>query len=77
MGSSLQIALFVAPILVLVGQLMGQPMNLEFQPFELLAIAIAVVITNSISTDGRSNWLEGVLLMVTYAVIAAAFYFHP
>jgi len=67
MGSSLQIALFVAPILVLVGQLMGQPMNLEFQPFELLAIAIAVVITNSISTDGRSNWLEGVLLMVTYA----------
>lgn len=77
MGSSLQIALFVAPVLVLVGQLMGQPMNLEFQPFELLAIAIAVVITNSISTDGRSNWLEGVLLLVTYAVVAAAFYFHP
>ncbi|MGH8551105.1 MAG: calcium/proton exchanger [Methylococcales bacterium] len=77
MGSSLQIALFVAPVLVLAGRLMGQPMNLEFQPFELLAITIAVVITNSISTDGRSNWLEGVLLMVTYAVIAAAFYFHP
>ncbi len=77
MGSSLQIALFVAPILVLAGQLMGQPMNLEFQPFELLTITIAVVITNSISTDGRSNWLEGVLLLVTYTVIAAAFYFHP
>ncbi len=77
MGSSLQIALFVAPVLVLVGQLMGQPMNLEFEPFELMAVAMAVVVTNSISTDGRSNWLEGMLLLVTYGVVAAAFYFHP
>lgn len=77
MGSSLQIAMFVAPILVLVGQLMGQPMNLEFEPFELMAVAMAVVITNSISTDGSSNWLEGVLLLATYGVVAAAFFFHP
>lgn len=77
MGSSLQIAMFVAPILVLVGQLMGQPMNLEFNPFEVLAIAIAVLITNSISSDGRSNWLEGALLLTTYAVLGAAFFFHP
>ena len=77
MGSSLQITMFVAPMLVLVGQLMGQPMNLEFNPFEVLAIAIAVFITNSISSDGKSNWLEGALLLTTYAVVGAAFYFHP
>ncbi|OKH52739.1 calcium/proton exchanger [Calothrix sp. HK-06] len=77
MGSSLQIAMFVAPILVLVGQFMGQPMNLEFNPFEVLTVGIAVVITNSISTDGSSNWLEGALLLITYAVLGTAFYFHP
>jgi Ca2+:H+ antiporter len=77
MGSSLQIVLFVAPVLVFAGQLMGQPMNLEFEPFELMAVAMAVVVTNSISSDGRSNWLEGVLLLVTYGIVAAAFYFHP
>lgn len=77
LGSSLQITMFVAPILVLVGQLLGQPMNLEFNPFEVLAVAIAVIITNSISTDGNSNWLEGALLLTTYAVVGAAFYFHP
>ncbi len=77
MGSSLQITMFVAPILVLVGQLMGQPMNLDFNPFEVLAVAIAVIITNSISTDGNSNWLEGALLLITYTVLGAAFYYHP
>lgn len=76
-GSSLQIAMFVAPVLVLIGWVMGQPMNLEFNLFAVLAVAIAVVITNSISTDGHSNWLEGVLLLMTYAVLGTAFYFHP
>ncbi len=77
MGSSLQIAMFVAPMLVLLGRVMGQPMNLEFNAFELLAVAIAVLITNSISGDGKSNWLEGAMLLVTYAAIGTAFYFHP
>jgi Ca2+:H+ antiporter len=77
LGSSLQITMFVAPILVLVGQWMGQPMNLEFNPFEVLAVAVAVFITNSISTDGNSNWLEGALLLTTYAIVGAGFYFHP
>jgi len=77
MGSSLQIALFVAPILVLVGHFIGHPLDLGFRPFELLAVMVAVFLTNSISTDGRSNWLEGILLIVTYAVIAVAFYYHP
>ena len=76
-GSSLQIALFVAPVLVIVGWLMGKPMDLDFNPFELVAVAVAVLITNSISSDGRSNWLEGTLLLAAYAVLGLAFYFHP
>ena len=77
MGSSLQIAMFAAPVLVLIGQLTGHPMSLEFNAFEVLAVAVAVLITNSISNDGKSNWLEGAMLLVTYAVLGAAFFFHP
>ena len=77
MGSSLQIALFVAPVLVLAGWGFGQPMDLDFNPLELVAVAVAVFIANSISSDGRSNWLEGTLLLATYAVLGLAFYFHP
>lgn len=77
MGSSLLVALLVAPILVIVGQLIGQPMDLNFNLFEVVAVAIAVVIANLISLDGRSNWLEGLLLLATYAILGAAFYFHP
>jgi Ca2+:H+ antiporter len=76
-GSSLQIALFVAPVLVLAGWLMGQPMDLDFNPFELVAVAVAVLIANSISSDGKSNWLEGTLLLAAYIVLGLAFYFHP
>jgi len=77
MGSSLQIAFFVAPVLVILGWAIGQPMDLNFNPFELVAVLVAVLIVNSISSDGSSNWLEGVLLLATYAIIALAFYFHP
>ncbi|MEW6495957.1 MAG: calcium/proton exchanger [Cyanobacteriota bacterium] len=76
-GSSMQIALFVAPVLVLAGWLMGQPMDLDFNPFELVAVVVAVLIANSISSDGKSNWLEGTLLLATYLVLGFAFYFHP
>ncbi|KAM3091626.1 calcium/proton exchanger [Phormidesmis sp. 146-12] len=76
-GSSLQIALFVAPILVLVGWFIGQPMNLAFDTFSLVGVGITVVMTNSVSTDGRHNWLEGVLLLMTYAMLGTAFYLHP
>jgi len=76
-GSSLQIALFVAPVLVLAGLVLGKPMDLNFDALELLAVAVAVLITNSISSDGRSNWLEGTLLLATYAILALAFYFRP
>jgi Ca2+:H+ antiporter len=77
LGSSLQIALFVAPVLVLVGWIVDQPMDLNFNPFELVAVMVAVLIANSISSDGRSNWLEGTLLLAAYVVLGLAFYFHP
>ena len=76
-GSSMQIALFVAPLLVIIGAFMGQPMDLDFNNFELLSVAVAVLVANSISGDGKSNWLEGILLMATYAIISLSFYFHP
>lgn len=76
-GSSMQIALFVAPVLVIAGWALGQPMDLDFNPFELVAVAVAVLIANSISSDGKSNWLEGTLLLAAYIVLGFAFYFHP
>ena len=77
MGSSLLVALLVVPILVIVGQLIGQPMDLNFNLFEVIAVVIAVTFANLISLDGRSNWLEGMLLLSTYVILGAAFYFHP
>ena len=76
-GSSLQIALFVAPVLVIAGWVIGQPMDLNFNPFELVAVMVAVLIANSISSDGNSNWLEGSLLLATYTILGLAFFFHP
>lgn len=77
MGSSLQIALFVAPVLVLAGWVFDQPMDLNFNPFELVAVAVAVLLANSVSSDGRSDWLEGALLLATYTVLGFAFFYHP
>lgn len=76
-GSSMQIALFVAPVLVIAGRILGKPMDLDFKPFELVAVVVSVLIANSISSDGRSNWLEGTLLLAAYTVLGFAFYFHP
>jgi Ca2+:H+ antiporter len=76
-GSSMQIALFVAPVLVIAGWIFGQPMDLDFNPFELVAVAVSVLIANSISSDGKSNWLEGTLLLAAYTVLGFAFYFNP
>ncbi len=74
-GSSLQIALFVAPLAVLAGTAMGQPMDLVFTPFELIAVFASVLIVNEITTDGRFNWFEGAQLIVMYLVIAVLFFF--
>jgi Ca2+:H+ antiporter len=73
-GSSLQVALFVAPVLVLVGALLGQPMDLVFTPLEVAAVAAAVGISALIALDGESNWLEGALLMLVYLILAVSFF---
>jgi Ca2+:H+ antiporter len=76
-GDSLLVALFVAPVLLFVGQIIGQPIDLNFNPFEVAAMAIAVLVTNLVSFGGRSNWLDGTLLLATYILLGVAFYYHP
>lgn len=76
-GSSLQIALFVAPVLVFVSYLFGTPMDLVFTPFEVISVVLAVLAVNVIVLDGESNWMEGVQLLAVYLIIAVAFYFLP
>jgi Ca2+:H+ antiporter len=77
-GSSLQIALFVAPLLVLLSHFIGpRPMDLVFTPAEVLAVFVAVLITGQIASDGKSNWLEGVQLLGVYLILALVFYFLP
>ncbi|MBU0705328.1 MAG: calcium/proton exchanger [Chloroflexi bacterium] len=76
-GSSLQIALFVAPLLVFVSLLMGNPLTLVFNQFELIALAAAALITALVALDGESNWMEGAQLLVVYIILALAFFFLP
>jgi Ca2+:H+ antiporter len=77
LGSATQIALFVAPVLVLLGLVIGHPMNLLFETFEVAAAVIAVALANQVIRDGESTWLEGVQLLAVYAVLAVAFFVHP
>ncbi len=77
LGSSLQIALFVAPMLVFASYAFGKPMNLEFTLPEVFAVMIAILIVQQISSDGESNWIEGVQLLSVYAVLGILFYFLP
>lgn len=75
-GSSIQIALMVAPLLVLISHFLGHPMNLVFDsPLELIAIAGSAFAVNSIAQDGETTWFEGVLLLAVYVVFALAFFF--
>jgi Ca2+:H+ antiporter len=73
-GSSLQVALFVAPILVILAALLGQPMDLVFSPLEVAAVAAAIGISALIALDGESNWLEGALLMIVYLILGISFF---
>lgn len=73
-GSSLQIALFVAPVLVIASALMGQTMDIVFTLHELAAIGVAVFIASSVSRDGDTNWYEGVLLLTVYIILGFAFF---
>lgn len=76
-GSSLQIALFVAPVLVFIALLFGQQLTLVFNQFEIAALIAAVLITALIALDGESNWLEGAQLLIVYVILAIAFFFLP
>jgi Ca2+:H+ antiporter len=76
-GSSAQIALFVAPAIVLYSFVIGQRMSLLFDPFEIAAIALSVLATSMVVGDGESNWVEGLLLLSVYLILAFAFYFVP
>ena len=76
-GSSLQIALFVAPVLVFVSLFMGNPLTLEFNNFELIALTASAAIAAFISVDGKSNWLEGAMLLAVYLILGLAFFFLP
>ncbi|WNQ13642.1 calcium/proton exchanger [Paenibacillus aurantius] len=73
-GSSLQIALFVAPVLVFISFFMGETMNIVFTVAELVAIGVSVFIAKSISRDGSTNWYEGVLLIAVYLILGIAFF---
>jgi len=75
LGSSTQVALFVAPVLVLAGVILGQPMNLVFTPFEIVALGLAALIVTVIALDGESHWFEGVQLLAVYAILAIAAWF--
>lgn len=74
-GSSAQVALFVAPFLVFASYLMGKPMDLLFTPFEVAAVIVSVLIVNTITSDGETNWFEGVQLLGVYALLAVAFFY--
>ena len=74
-GSSLQIAMFVAPILVFVSIALGHFMSLAFLPIEIVSILVSVFLLNEIAADGRVNWLEGIQLIILYLVIAVIFFF--
>lgn len=76
-GSSLQIAIFVTPFMVIVGWIVDVPMSLYFLTFETAILFISVFITNLVILDGESNWLEGAMLLSTYLIISLAFFYYP
>lgn len=75
MGSSMQIALFVAPVLVIAGHAIGRPLGLEFTILEVAAVMLSVLAVGQLVQDGKTNWFEGVQLLAVYAILAVAFYF--
>ena len=77
MTSTTQVALFVAPVLVFASLATAQVMTLDFEVFELVSVALSVGVLAAVVSDGRSNWYEGLLLVMVYAMVAVAFLFHP
>ncbi|GBC08020.1 hypothetical protein RclHR1_07870003 [Rhizophagus clarus] len=76
-GSSMHIAFFVSPLLVILGWITGKEMTLFFQVFETIILFISVMMTNYLVQNGESNWLKGALFLATYIIVAIAFFFYP
>jgi Ca2+:H+ antiporter len=76
-GSSLQIALLVAPLLVFASYFFGTPLDLIFTPFEVAAVTVSVLIVGFVAMDGESHWMEGMMLIGVYVMLAIAFFFLP
>ena len=76
-GSTIQLVLLVAPLLVFTGRLLGVPMDLAFTGFEVVAIVLATLVTRELIGEGKSNWFEGCLLLGVYAILAIGFYHLP
>jgi Ca2+:H+ antiporter len=76
-GSSIQVALIVAPVLVFFGYALGQDMDLLFDRFEIVALVLTILLTRALIGDGRSNWLEGLMLVAVYLMLGIGFYFLP
>jgi Ca2+:H+ antiporter len=74
-GSSIQVALLIAPLLVFLGLGFGQPMDLAFSTFEVVSVVLAVMVTSAVIRDAATNWLEGAFLLLAYAVLGVAFFF--
>lgn len=75
-GSATQIALFVIPLMVVLGWMMGQPLSLDFHVFETACLLLTVLIVSSVLASGTSDWLRGVMLLVAYFLVAASFWVH-
>lgn len=76
-GSSMQIALFVTPALVILGWLLGQPMSLSFEPFGAIVFYLSVIVVEGVISDGDSNYLEGAMLVGVYMIVALGFFVFP
>ncbi|HEX2988849.1 MAG TPA: cation transporter, partial [Chloroflexota bacterium] len=76
-GAGTQVALFVAPVLVFASFIMGQPMSLVFNPFEIAGVTLTVLALALVALDGESNWFEGLQLTAVYLILAIVFFFVP
>jgi Ca2+:H+ antiporter len=76
-GSSIQVALIVAPVLVFFGSALGQDMDLLFNQFEIVAVILTVVLTRELIADGQSTWLEGLMLVAVYLILGFGFFYLP
>jgi Ca2+:H+ antiporter len=76
-GSSIQIALFVIPFITVLGWILNKPLTLLFDPYESIALFLSVITVNYVVADGKSNWLEGMILMCLYVILGTTFWFYP